>query len=351
LNSSAQPVFTVATHSFSEDECARLRREFFGDVTASDLKHKSLKRRPAQQAMVVKFLELLKADASQCKIGVVHKKFGLLCKAVDWIIEPWTRRTGTDLYERGGNLATANLLHMMLVSFAPDFHEELLGVLQAFLNEPNEDAREELGGLVLSQTYLPGDSSEEHTPLANTLNYLLCALLDFRPSDMSAIRRNKTELALTTTLGLAASWRKQLGTDFAIVHDCTSNMSRQKAYWDAIVSPTAPVGFVGYDRRSLEFPIGVAETKFVPSEQSLGIQIADVIAGAATEWAAWMASHHRKKSDYVKRLEPIFHDWRFTKSIWPSSNVTPEALGTDGPKHDDVFEYWGGILTRAKGDA
>ena len=121
LNSGAQPVFTVATHIFPEDECSRIRKEFFGDVTASDLKHKNLRRRPAQQAMVAKFLEFVKSEAGKCRIGLVNKKFGLLCKAVDWIIEPWLRRTGYDLYERGGNLATANLLHMMLMSFAPNF--------------------------------------------------------------------------------------------------------------------------------------------------------------------------------------------------------------------------------------
>ena len=195
---------------------------------------------------------------------------------------------------------------------------------------------------------MPGDWGKETPPLADALSYLLCGLLELRQSDLTAIRRNKPELALTTTLGLAASWRKTLGGDFVIVHDCTSNMSRQKAYWDAIVSPTAPAGLVGYDRRSLEFPIGVAETRFVPSEQSLGIQIADVIAGAATEWAAWMAKPDRRKTTYVKQLDRIFRDWRFAKNVWPGTEVTPDTLGTDGPRHADLFQYWGGIFARAK---
>jgi hypothetical protein len=82
------------------------------------------------------------------------------------------------------------------------------------------------------------------------------------------------------------SWKKKLGSGMILVHDATSAMARQRRYWDALMSPDAPDDTIGYDRRKIQFPIGISETRFEPSEGYAGLQLADILAGVVAECMA-----------------------------------------------------------------
>jgi hypothetical protein len=68
------------------------------------------------------------------RIAFAHKPFVLLCKGIDWIVEPNMRRQDVDLCERGGNLALCNAMHYITPGIAGrDYYARLLSDLQNYM--------------------------------------------------------------------------------------------------------------------------------------------------------------------------------------------------------------------------
>lgn len=112
------------------------------------------------------------------------------------------------------------------------------------------------------------------------------------------------------------------------------------------MSPHAPADLIGYDRRTMEFPIGIAETRFERSENWAGLQLADVMAGAVAECMAAQMIPEEERDPFVRNLWDRLEGWDVAEHIWPEAKFTPEALGTDGPAASDGLEYMGRIFHR-----
>lgn len=121
-------------------------------------------------------------------------------------------------------------------------------------------------------------------------------------------------------------------------------MARQRRYWDALMSHDAPADIIGYDRRTMEFPIGISETQFVPSEQHAGIQLADVLAGVVSECMAGKLIPEEDREPFVRQLWDHVEGWDIAAHIWPEGKFTPQDLGTDGPAASDGIHYMGRIF-------
>ena len=87
LFSNDQPVFTLSSLNLTEEECLEIKQRFFGSVKASELKHASLVKRPAQQEMIINFVREMASRSDVVKFSVSHKRFILLTKIVDLIVE------------------------------------------------------------------------------------------------------------------------------------------------------------------------------------------------------------------------------------------------------------------------
>lgn len=110
--------------------------------------------------------------------------------------------------------------------------------------------------------------------------------------------------------------------------------------WKILVNPMLPPAKVS---QSLTFPIRLQETRYEDSKKWAGVQLADIIAGAANHWAKWhlMGMPQTSKDDkYATKLEEIMLKFR-VRLIWPSTNVTPQSLGRTGnepPLNKDYFD-------------
>jgi hypothetical protein len=143
LMNRSQPVFVLATHDLSQEECLALRDKHFSRVKASELKHDTLGKRPNQQQMVLAFLEDLgKSHPGRVWVGVVHKRYALLGKIVDHLVHSAMEEDGLDLYERGGNIALTNLLYAALPAFMGDEGRFLDRMLESFQRMMRERTRE-----------------------------------------------------------------------------------------------------------------------------------------------------------------------------------------------------------------
>lgn len=318
LLDSEQPTFAIATHSFSEDEAADLKRRFFGAVQAPELKHTSLQARPRNQRAILEFLEFAVEQLDRVRVMVADKRFALTAKLVDLIVEPPMHRHGLNLYEQGGHAAMSNLFYTVLQVEGATLLDTVLKRFQAAIRLRTEDAIGEFARLVLA----PHDIDV----VDEVLDMIRVSFALLREEDIKGLPPRALDLSLTVGLSVIYVWRQAGFADFEVVHDESTNMARQKALWDAILSPTAPSALIGYGSPDgqIQFPIGVRATAFERSSASAALQLADVLAGAVARWTKWIVRGESASDAYGTALNRLFLASKgafATLLIWPTGDV------------------------------
>ncbi len=330
LLNKSQPVFVICTHSLTEQECAEIKARHFAGVRARELKHSELSKRPAQQEMVLSALEELVTRSEQIKVGISHKRYALVLKIVDLVVETSMFAAGFDIYKNGGDLAMANAMYHCMGVDA----EYLDGILLRFQNTMRQrsaqQCKEFMRFIGKPHPFDPVNHFRQY--IDDALRHVGFAAV------FKGLPKNALDLSLSTAFHLVGLWRAALGdTPIRIVHDRSSNMAKQKTFWDLLVHHEARRAVVGFDTRTKTFPLAVQETVFERSHDSVALQIADVIAGSAAQYMG--VGMARAEGNYEKRLEKIFERGIGGYVLWPSLEITPEGMGTVGPGGENPLEY------------
>lgn len=101
-------------------------------------------------------------------------------------------------------------------------------------------------------------------------------------------------------------------------------MVKSKWLWDAILAPEAPAALVGRGGQTVEYPIGVSETRFEDSKLSASLQIADVVAGAVGRWATWVVRGASESDRYAAALDTVIEPalgQLIAGTVWPSPSI------------------------------
>jgi hypothetical protein len=336
-----QPVFVICTHSIDETSCTALKARHFLDVKATELKHSRLAGRPRQAKMLIAALKDLATNyGEQILVGISDKRFSLLSKIVDLVIETSMYQAGFNLYKDGGNIAMANVMYACM-GLDPRYLDRMLRAFQKWMRERSIQRQHELNHLLRRPHSIE--------PVDHFRQMILGALLRLRYVGVfKRLQRGALDLSFSTAINLMGMWRTKLGDEpIDLVHDQSSNMAKQKQLWDVLVSPNTPPALVGHDTRTMRFPLGVTGTGFVDGRTNSGLQIADIIAGATATLAASRLTGAR--SEYLSDLEGLFTGGGFKGYEYlPSLDYTPEALGTTGQGGVDPLEYMGKLMEAAK---
>lgn len=83
----------------------------------------------------------------------------------------------------------------------------------------------------------------------------------------------------------------------ALMYDKSSAVSKFLPIWSALAASTNPDEAVNFANHTLKFPIGVKETVPGISDKWAGLQLADIIAGAANRWAKWHVNQRFSNSN------------------------------------------------------
>lgn len=161
------------------------------------------------------FLEHLVERRDRFKISIVHKPFSLICKTVDWVVEPALHVAGENLYSDGWQLRLSDLLYVSFFCNAHiDYTRKLLGDLQAFLLDPVQDNWIEVSrtlvdysGLLSPAKYHDSMAKEAATNLAHELAPASspAVRLPFRESRSTA-SLEENRMTLVSEGGLSPSW-------------------------------------------------------------------------------------------------------------------------------------------------
>jgi hypothetical protein len=335
----SQPVLAMASLCCDEGKCKDFKDRIFGNSRTSELKYSSLSKSGTGRAKVVNFLRELSGAPEIVKVAIAHKRYALVGKMVDLIIEPAMNMNGSDLYDRGANIALTNVMFGLLGNGS---HDALLERFQRMMRTLEFSDFEEFAGELFREQFDDED-------IEQFIAFFRAGILEVGPSIL--VDPSKTlDLAFTLAFTLASLWRRDIPAEEGIrfVHDVSSIMAYNRAIWDAAVDTAVPKQEIGYDTRTHMFPIAINETVAEDSKDSIGVQLADVVSGATATMGRAMLKKYNATSQYEKELIEILNDETIYKYVvWPTDKVTPEALGTIGPNAGPLDDFVA-IVGRAK---
>lgn len=145
-----QPIFVLASICASEEQCQELKRKFFGEVNASELKHSTLRRYAKQRRMVLHFLENACSQPRLVKVFATHKQYTLVTRMVNLVVERAFNTRKTTLLFEGVNHYLNNLLFYGIPALGGRaFFEELLQRFQTMMRVRTEEAYERFFSMAL----------------------------------------------------------------------------------------------------------------------------------------------------------------------------------------------------------
>ncbi|MEU8708592.1 DUF3800 domain-containing protein [Streptomyces sp. NPDC048565] len=302
-----QPVFTVAGVHLPDDLAASIVDEVRGQLPRNlrEPKYTSLAGSSrGRKALMNAFSRL---PTGSVRTYLVDKRFMVMAKMVNVIVEPMAHRNGYNLYQRkGALLALANLLHMAgPVMGDADAYDRML---HAFVNWVRQKATtDELYAAVAALK-----TSVQNQRFAEWLEVLeSCRPVADETAAEIASQRHRDELdpAIPSLYALANTFGQTLGR-FRLVHDRSKVVDRNTTRLHTVHLFPDPAGGPGEFMAPLMGAIEFADSKDHPQ-----LQVADWAAGATRQWAQEMAGGGGDQ--FSRELESVAQLW-LVDGIWPA---------------------------------
>lgn len=317
----SQPVFALASSDFTAEEATELLG-FVRTPQTQEVKFSTLKRSAPGRRRVLDFLNSPLLAPQRVKVSVCHKRHMAMCKAIDIIEEPLAHRAGIDLYERGANIATANL-HFFLTPMycGEERFQEFLASFVEMVRFPSPQTKARFFAAARALY----DNCTEPRHRSSFAPYIVAE------REIDELLENVTYLAMDPALGdvfhQLSAWGTQFGGEFAAVHDQSKPIWAEREALAEMMDPVAEPTLIGYDRRKFEFPLRASRLDFADSAGVPQLQVVDLLAGAVCHFGSAMARSTR--DEFTDALDAAGIE-RFTiQALWPELAVSPKDLGTE----------------------
>jgi hypothetical protein len=340
-----QPVYALAAVALSDDVAQDLVARCFPGVKARELKHSALSFKSRGRQRILDFVRALSERPNSASVVIDHKECVLVGMLVDFWIESAMHLHGADLYERGANIGLMNVTHLTLGALrGDDGRREFLRRFQVMVRDRTVFAYESFWSTV-------DDIRQKHPRFDDDL-FGLYAMANARLGGLRhlwSLPEHLLDLGDHGFLQTVSHWREKTDEPIRLIHDEAAALVRNRARWTAILSKDVPPAIVGQDRRTTRFPLD-ASLDLASSAAHVQLQLADILAGAATALVQPSAGRAPKHPDYVEALrESPLMEHCLIGGVWPTAMVTPEELETEGPVLGDAASHIGAIVARAQG--
>lgn len=339
LANADQPVFVLASTILSAEEATDLLNAAFGADRQREVKHSRYSKSRRGRAQILDLIRRLDPTSGRATFFPTHKEYILLAYLLDFWIEPLMHQDGFNYYERGQNIAHANVCYITLGSaLGMKGRRELLRRFQVMVRDRTTFAYDSFWELLYTVV-------REHELIAKAMDVLVFAeqRLGWRHViDLPADLLDQGDYALMQTIEF---WRAaHPDATFRLIHDTSRQIAEHRARWEAIIHPDNPVANVGQDRRSVAFPLPVSGLELADSQTVPQLQIADVIAGASCALMRWRALG--SDDDYAAALNDAGLLQAVGGGNWPTAAISPKDLDTDGPVMPDSADFIAQLMVR-----
>ncbi len=316
-----QPVFTLASVQISQEKADSVVEELRSHQSR-EAKFTNLKKRKSGRDRILNVLasELLEQE-SIC-VTFIHKRYMIVSKIVDLLIETVANDFGVDIYENGGNIATSNLHFYCMSTFCGEGRTKV--VLRNFValirNQDEKSIRKFYRSVeLLVENCKDSSYAESWSPVLMSRMMIddILAPLNF----------NSIDPAIPAFVEHCTVWGNRLNEDFVVVHDTSKPIIQERDFLERLMDKSQEKVELGYDRRKFTLPLPVLDVVMTDSVDDTRVQIGDILASTFSFWCNGIVDDS-KRNDFWHALNDLDLDRFIHNAVWPSTDVSPEALNT-----------------------
>lgn len=316
----SQQVFTLASACMNSEEAFSALQVLTAGSSKAEVHFQGLKRTARGQEKILRFLEQSVFTPEVVKLSMIHKQFMVTTKIVDLLIETLAHRDGIDLYERGGNIATANLIHSAMPVFVGD--DAFSSFQDKFITMIRRKRPEDVGAFYrfTQSLWLANQGKDFEGFLA-----LFMASSEIISEVLTAADVVMLDPAVPSFVVHCDAWGNQLVRNFDVIHDASKPIEHEKEILHILMSKDEKEVLVGYDIRKFTMPLRATGIQFADSKDVPQLQVADVFTSAFAYWGHKIASNTIEDS-FWSELNSLELERFSISAIWPSNEVTPQSL-------------------------
>lgn len=328
LLNAEQPFQGATAIAISDDDAARLIKQHFPKLQATELKYSSLTRRPSNHPRILAMQRDVLAGY-KCVTYVCDKRFLLLLMFLDYAVEPFYCERGLNFYEDGQNYSLASLLYAAGPTL---FGRAPFDALQAaFQRAVREKTTESLTDLVdAARTTNWQQLPEALGPLAQYA----------APECLSAIATPgvSTDAAFVVLQSLISRMEEMASGPYSVEHDRSKNLLAYHDLLHRYINHREAVEFRQSEIARLKFPLKLKSVTQVDSKSSSAVQLADVLIGATIEAAKTLTGHREPGLDAEAVLAAYAHD-QFIHLV-PSIDFEAQKRFRVGTQANQAIDYF-----------
>jgi hypothetical protein len=329
LLNSEQPVFALASTDISMAEAEHMIAPI-RTFQAQEIKFSKLKRNPAGRSRILEFLRNPELTNGNVKVTFFHKRFLIVTKIIDLLVETMAHRYGVDLYRDGANIALSNLHFFCMPTFCGKDATEVL--FRSFLSMIREQTDGSIRRFYRTASVLYSCSTDAE--YATLISPILYSQKDIGHILVN-IDGNDLDPAIPALFQHCVFWGEHFEGPFDLLHDDSRTIFKEKGFFEKFLSRGEQEHIIGYDRRKFVFPLRARNLQFGQSVDDARLQVVDMIAGAVTYWMGGLITPPTIKEFWEEISTSALKDL-VLGAVWPRPEVTPNELET---------EYAGGINT------
>ena len=335
-----QPVFTLASVDFTTEE-ANYLLDLVRTPQTQEVKFTALRRSSAGQSRLLRFLNDPLLEPARVRLSVTHKRYMVVCKAVDLLEETLAHDAGMDLYHRGTNIAIANLHYYFMPLFCGQERSDAF--LQTFVQMVRMQTPETKAKFFSATRKLYKYCIDERYRLFFG-PYLMA---EFQIDEILAgVDYTALDPAISAVFNQLGEWGRHLQRDFHAIHDVSKPIAAEHATFKAMMNPDVDATTIGYDRRKFEFPLRTRTLEFGDSRDLPQLQVADLLAGSIAYFASALAREAR--DELTNSLESAGIERYNMHVLWPAPKFTPQALGTEELGGINAANFMAAALAKTK---
>ena len=271
----AQPLFVLAAVHVDEKVAEQLIRETSWDGTGPELKFSRLRSTRPGRRQILEILDLGVLTPETARVSVCHKPYMITAKMIDVLVEPAFHRRGLDFYADDGALKWPQGLHELAPQqLGPELWTRLREVFVSLIRRAGSRPVSEFVSLLDQALELPADARVE-LPLQ--------AMRDEAEAQFAASETVPDQLdpALPFLMEQIFAWGERLDS-FEIEHDQTPIIERNQRAIRNLADPGMEPATFHVGEAAVRYPLKVTALREVDSRTSRRVQVADVLAGAAS---------------------------------------------------------------------
>lgn len=313
--------------AISDGEAARLIREYFPKLKASELKYRALARRSGYRGPLMD-LQSTVLSQYKCVTYVCDKRYLLILLFLDYAIEPFYYKRALDFYKNGQNYALASLLYFAGPSLLGKAAFDCL--LIAFQRAVKEKTPQSLNALIMAARNLNWrELPEALGPLALGAPECLSEI---------AFPGVSTDVAMIVLESLISRMEVMSAGPYRVEHDQSKNLLTYHVLLQRYIDHQDEVEFRQTQITSMRFPLKLSSVTQVDSKTSPAVQIADVMIGAALEAANGLTGQRTPILDPQAVLS-LYADDQFIHLV-PSINFEEQKQFRKGAQAGQMIDYW-----------